>query len=68
LHTQAAVMLRLALRSRSGITITDVPYHLDGQLGQNGAPGRPGPGGSAQPGQVPSNGHGAMSIGKLVRR
>jgi amino acid transporter len=28
LHTQAAMMLRLALLSRQGITVTDVPYHL----------------------------------------
>jgi amino acid transporter len=28
LHTQAAMILRLALLSKPGITITDVPYHL----------------------------------------
>jgi amino acid transporter len=28
LHTQAAIMLRLALLFKPGITITDVPYHL----------------------------------------
>lgn len=36
LHTQTAVMLRLALLTRPGITVTDVPYHLNGQPGQNG--------------------------------
>jgi hypothetical protein len=35
LHTQAAMMLRLSLMSRPGITVTDVPYHLNGQRGQN---------------------------------
>jgi len=29
LHTQTAVMLRLALLFKPGITITDVPYHVD---------------------------------------
>jgi amino acid transporter len=33
LHTQTAVMLRLALLTRPGITVTDVPYHLNGQPG-----------------------------------
>lgn len=28
LHTQAAVMLRLALMFKPGITVTDVPYHV----------------------------------------
>jgi hypothetical protein len=28
LHTQAAIMLRMALRSKPGITVTDVPYHV----------------------------------------
>jgi hypothetical protein len=28
LHTQTAVMLRVALLFRPGITVTDVPYHL----------------------------------------
>ncbi len=37
LHTQAAMMLRVALLARPGITVTDVPYHLDGQPGNNGA-------------------------------
>jgi len=35
LHTQAAAMLRLALLTKSDITVTDVPYHLNGQPGQN---------------------------------
>ncbi len=29
LHTQAAVMLRLALLFKPGIVITDVPYHIE---------------------------------------
>jgi len=29
LHTQAAIMLRLALLFRPGITVTDVPYHVN---------------------------------------
>jgi amino acid transporter len=29
LHTQAAIMLRLALRSKPGIIVMDVPYQLD---------------------------------------
>jgi len=29
LHTQTAVMLRLALLFKPGITVTDVPYHVD---------------------------------------
>jgi amino acid transporter len=29
LHTQAALMLRLALLFRPGVVITDVPYHVD---------------------------------------
>jgi len=37
LHTQAAMMLRLALLTKPGITVTDVPYHLNGQPGQNEA-------------------------------
>ena len=37
LHTQAAVILRLALLTKPGITVTDVPYHLTGQPEQNGA-------------------------------
>jgi hypothetical protein len=28
LHTQAALMLRLALMFKPGVTITDVPYHV----------------------------------------
>ena len=40
LHTQAAMMLRLALLSKPGITVTDVPYHLNAPSGGNGA--RPG--------------------------
>ncbi|MCL7453001.1 MAG: APC family permease [Anaerolineae bacterium] len=36
LHTQAAMMLRLALLTRPGVTVTDVPYHLNGQPGRNG--------------------------------
>jgi hypothetical protein len=28
LHTQAALMLRMALLFKPGITVTDVPYHL----------------------------------------
>ena len=43
LHTQAAMMLRLALLTKQGITVTDVPYHLNGQPGQGEArhPGMP---------------------------
>jgi amino acid transporter len=40
LHTQAAMMLRLALLTRTGITVTDVPYHCKGQLGRNGTGGQ----------------------------
>jgi hypothetical protein len=29
LHTQTAVLLRLALLFRRGIVVTDVPYHVD---------------------------------------
>ena len=29
LHTQAALVLRLALRSKPGIIVMDVPYQLD---------------------------------------
>ena len=29
LHTQAAINLRLALRSKPGIIVMDVPYHLE---------------------------------------
>ncbi len=36
LHTQAAMMLRLALLTRPGITVTDVRYHLNGQPAPNG--------------------------------
>ena len=30
LHTQTAILLRLALLFRKGIVVTDVPYHVDG--------------------------------------
>ena len=36
LHTHAAMMLRLALLTRPGITVTDVRYHLNGQPVPNG--------------------------------
>jgi hypothetical protein len=29
LHTQAAIILRLALLGRPGIVVTDVPYHVE---------------------------------------
>jgi hypothetical protein len=29
LHTQAAVLLRLALLFKPGIMVTDVPYHVN---------------------------------------
>lgn len=35
LHTQAAMMLRLALLTKPGIVVTDVPYHLYGQPGKS---------------------------------
>lgn len=37
LHTQAALILRLALLTKPGITVTDVPYHLNGPPEQDGA-------------------------------
>jgi amino acid transporter len=36
LHTQAALALRLALLTKPGITVTDVPYHLYSPPGRDG--------------------------------
>jgi hypothetical protein len=47
LHTQAAMMLRLALLSKQGITVTDVPYHLNGPLGHDEAESQTEPRGTA---------------------
>ena len=44
LHTQTAVLLRLALIYRPGIVITSVPYQMAPDIGDGDAPGTGGNG------------------------